>query len=395
MKPVLIVDDEAVIREMVEAMLAEMGYGSHTAVDGADGLEKFQEFKPDIVITDIRMPVMDGIELLAQIKRINHNAEVIVITGFGEIDAAVKALQMDASDFIQKPFNFEAFSVAVKRAQEKLRIKDELSQAQIQLLQAEKMASLGQLAAGVAHEINNPIGFVNSNLGALRKYIEKIENAFQGLESGLQGDDAKRLQAKLDDLMRINKIDFIMEDMNSIISESLEGIQRVKQIVQDLNNFSHVDALEFVPCNVNDCLESALNIIRNEIKRHTVEKNLGDIPTIYCHPQQINQVLLNIIVNAAQAIKGNGLIKIMTAAEKDGVKIEISDNGPGIPENVMGKIFDPFFTTKDVGEGTGLGLNISYGIVRRHGGRLEVKSKVGEGSTFCLRLPMNSPAEKG
>ncbi len=392
MKPVLVVDDEAVTREMVAAMLGELGLESRTAENGSEGLKLFQQFTPDIVITDIRMPKMDGLELLSKIKAANRNTEVLVITGFGEMESAVRALQMDASDFIQKPFNYEAFTVAVKRAQEKLRIKDELSQAQVQLLQAEKMASLGQLAAGVAHEINNPIGFVMSNLGTLKKYIKNVKGMFDEFEGSFDGGEKKEVQTEFQSLKRRLKVDFIMDDMESVITESIDGIQRVRHIVQDLRNFSHVDSKEYMPFNVNECVESTLHIIWNEIKYHCqVEKRLSDVPTIYGYPQQINQVLMNVIINAAQAIKENGLITITTKREEGGVRIEISDNGGGIPEEIISKIFDPFFTTKDVGEGTGLGLNISYGIVRKHGGRMEVKSEVGKGSTFSIRLPEMPP----
>ena len=394
MKPVLIVDDEEIMRQMIAALLQEMGCETVEAEDGAKGLKTFRKVRPEIVITDIRMPGLDGIELLSRIKAIDPNTEVIVVTGFGEIDQAVKALQTDASDFIQKPFNLEALKVAFNRAKEKISIREELEQAQLQLLQSDKMASLGQLAAGVAHEINNPIGFVNSNLSTLTKYVTNITRLINELDAALGKDGNSELYEKYNSLKSRFKTDFIVEDMSSIISESVEGIQRVKQIVQDLKEFSHVDGKKFTEYDINKCVNSALNIVWNELKYHCeVVKNLGEVPLIKCFPQQINQVLMNIIVNAAQACKDKGLIEITTAPESSGVSVTIKDNGSGIKPEYIKKIFDPFFTTKDVGKGTGLGLNITYNIVRKHGGTIDVESEPGKGSTFIVHLPAEPPVK--
>ncbi|NQS98118.1 MAG: response regulator [candidate division Zixibacteria bacterium] len=390
-KPILVIDDEPVIRQMVGLILEEEGYEMVPAEDGVKGLELFKEVKPQIVITDIRMPGLDGTEVLARIKKMNPETEVIVITGHGEINLAIKALQMDASDFIQKPFGFEALSVAVWRAHEKIKVRETLAQTQVQLMHAEKLASLGQLAAGVAHEVNNPIGFVSSNLGTLKKYVEKINRVFELSDSILKGADSS-VYKEYQRIKREHKADFILSDIVSIVDESTEGVERVRLIVQDLKEFSHIDIKKLTLYNINDGVNSTLNIISSEIKnRCKVEKYLGDIPSILCYPQQINQVLMNLLLNSAQAIANEGVITIHTYSEDEGIGLKISDSGVGIPQEIIDKIFDPFFTTKDIGEGSGLGLHIVYNIVNTHGGRIDVKSKAGEGTTFTLFFPKKPP----
>jgi signal transduction histidine kinase len=389
-KPILIIDDEPMIREMVELMLNEDGYRTISFDDGEKGLEAFQQIQPYVVITDIRMPKIDGIEVLTRIKKMRPATEVIVITGHGDMNLAIKALQMNASDFIQKPFGYDVLSVAVKRAYDKIKMSEQLAQAQLQLLQAEKMASLGQLAAGIAHEINNPIGFVNSNLSTLRKYLEKIDNTIKEAEALLAKNDSNLETFK--NIKKNHKLDFILKDMISTIDESLEGTQRVKHIVQGLKEFSHIDTQQLVSHNINDCVNSTVNIAWNELKhRCKLEKRLGKLQPIICHPQQINQVILNLLMNSVEAVGDDGRITITTASENSGVRLEIADNGSGIPEEIIDKIFNPFFTTKEVGKGTGLGLHIVYGIINKHGGRIEVKSEVGKGTNFIIRLPEKPP----
>jgi signal transduction histidine kinase len=374
----------------VELMLNEDGYRTISFDDGEKGLEAFQQIQPYVVITDIRMPKIDGIEVLTRIKKMRPATEVIVITGHGDMNLAIKALQMNASDFIQKPFGYDVLSVAVKRAYDKIKMSEQLAQAQLQLLQAEKMASLGQLAAGIAHEINNPIGFVNSNLSTLRKYLEKIDNTIKEAEALLAKNDSNLETFK--NIKKNHKLDFILKDMISTIDESLEGTQRVKHIVQGLKEFSHIDTQQLVSHNINDCVNSTVNIAWNELKhRCKLEKRLGKLQPIICHPQQINQVILNLLMNSVEAVGDDGRITITTASENSGVRLEIADNGSGIPEEIIDKIFNPFFTTKEVGKGTGLGLHIVYGIINKHGGRIEVKSEVGKGTNFIIRLPEKPP----
>ena len=269
----------------------------------------------------------------------------------------------------------------------------ELSDTQAQLVQSEKLASIGQLAAGVAHEINNPIGFVHSNLGTLGKYFTRINEVLSSLYQGaLQGE--QRPKEELEELWKKSRMDSILSDLENIISESMDGTQRVRTIVRDMKNFSNIDRAEIQPSDLEAGLESTLNIVWNEIKYNAnVERDYASIPAVTCNAQQINQVLLNLLMNAAQAIKEPpGTIVVRTRDLGEGfVAVEIQDNGSGMDEKTKSRIFDPFFTTKAVGEGTGLGLSISYRIIKDHGGHIEVDSEIGKGTTFRLVLPVNGP----
>jgi len=259
--------------------------------------------------------------------------------------------------------------------------------AQQQLLQSEKMAAIGQLAAGVAHEINNPIGFVNSNLGTLKTYSAQILKLLDTYEKlGINGD-----QSAIDAARTEADIDFVREDLPALLAESQEGLSRVTKIVQDLKDFSHVDQTGHQLSDLNAAMESTLNVVWSELKyKAEVVRELGDIPEVDCVPAQINQVFMNLLVNAAQAIETTGRITVRSGFENQHVWFEVLDTGKGMPEAVRKRIFEPFYTTKPVGKGTGLGLSISYDIiVKKHGGRIDVTSEPGLGTCFRLWLPLN------
>jgi PAS domain S-box-containing protein len=243
------------------------------------------------------------------------------------------------------------------------------------LIQSDKLAAIGTLAAGVAHEINNPIGYVNSNLNTMSRYLKKIGQFVESLPN--------------QDNTEIGKMKEILHDFEDAVAESVEGTGRVKKIVADLKSFSRVDKAEKEHSDINEGIKSTLNIVWNELKyKCQVEQDLGELPDLYCMPNQLNQVFMNILVNAGQAIDKNpGLIKIKTWANQDNIFISIKDNGCGIKGGNLNKVFEPFFTTKDVGKGTGLGLSLSYDIIRKHGGNIEVKSEVGVGTEFIISLP--------
>ncbi len=260
----------------------------------------------------------------------------------------------------------------------------ELESAQGKLLQQEKMACIGQLAAGVAHELNNPIGFVHSNLGTLRRYVERIRGLIGVYEAQSPPGNGEIARTR-----RELKVDFMLQDLPALVEESLEGTERMRKIVADLKVFSHPAEQTPKYADLNEGLRSTLNIVHNEIKyKAEVKTEFGDIPPVLCLGGQLNQVFMNLLVNAAQAIAESGVITVATHRGGDEVEVRISDTGCGIPEELLSRIFDPFFTTKDVGKGTGLGLSISCDIVRRHGGTIRVESTVGVGTTFRIRLPV-------
>jgi len=267
---------------------------------------------------------------------------------------------------------------------------DQMTEVHNQLHQSEKMASIGQLAAGVAHEINNPVGYVNSNVETLHNYfsdIFKILDIYEKSENYLMSspDILKIIHKEKEEI----KLEYLRTDICDLMNESLEGLSRVRQIVQDLKDFAHVDEAEWQWVDLHKGLDSTLNIVNNEIKyKAEVVRKYGEIPQISCLPSQINQVFMNILINAAYAIDQDGLITIATGTNEDNVWVEISDNGSGIEKEDIHKLFDPFFTTKPVGTGTGLGLSLSYSIVNKHNGEITVDSKPGEGTTFRIMLPI-------
>ena len=265
-----------------------------------------------------------------------------------------------------------------------------LEEAQNQLLQSEKLASIGQLAAGVAHEINNPVGFVSSNMRTLAGYagnLLELIDAYAAATARVQlpADAA----ATLESIRQSIDIDFLRGDLQDLLRESDDGLQRVRRIVQDLKDFSHVDSGEWQAIDLNACIRSTLNVVWNEIKfKARVEFELGELPAVHCNAPQINQVIMNLLLNAAHAIEGSGTITIRTSHDETMAWFEIEDTGSGMSAQVRKRIFEPFFTTKPVGQGTGLGLSVSYGIVSKHGGRMEVFSTPGVGTRFRVSLPI-------
>jgi len=284
------------------------------------------------------------------------------------------------------------------RANEELmQLNAQLSDAQQKLMQSEKLASIGQLAAGVAHEINNPIGFIFSNFGTLERYLADLFQmlaAYEEAEPSLQGTPAA---ARLKALREKMELSFLKEDIPALMSESKDGITRVRNIVQNLKDFSRVDtSQEWVMADLHHGLDSTLNIVNNEIKyKADVVKSYGQIPDIECLPSELNQVFMNLLVNAAHAIHSErGVISLRTGLDNEAVWVEVQDNGSGIEKENIGRIFDPFFTTKPVGKGTGLGLSLSYGIVKKHLGQIDVSSEPGKGTTFRVTLPLRQPAKE-
>jgi signal transduction histidine kinase len=262
----------------------------------------------------------------------------------------------------------------------------DLQATQVQLIQREKMASVGQLVAGVAHELNNPIGFVYSNVGTLEDFVKRLRAILDVYRAAPLAEPA---QARVDEEWKALKIDYALKYVDSMIEGIREGAERARKIVRDLRVFARTDADVWQAVDLHAELESSLTLVNHLLKeRVTVHRNFGPLPTVECVRSQIDQVFLNLLANAAQAITGPGAITLETRVEHGDAVVTIGDTGPGIRPDVMGRIFDPFFTTKPVGEGTGLGLSISYEIVKKHGGEIRADSPPGGGATFTLRLPL-------
>lgn len=256
-----------------------------------------------------------------------------------------------------------------------------IKHAERQLYQAEKMASVGQLAAGIAHEINNPIGFVRSNLGTARSYVQ----LFAQFAPLVGKKDADRLATA----WRAQNMDFVLEDFASLLDESIVGADRVARIVADLKGFSDIDRVGEHACSINDCVESVCNVAASHVPAGVrLVRELADTPPLHCHPGQLNQALLSLLLNAVQAVNGQGEVVMKTMAGKGEVLVQVSDNGDGIAEENLSRIFEPFFTTREVGQGSGLGLTVCRDIIRAHGGTIEVQSRTGEGACFTVRLPV-------
>ncbi|WP_415897687.1 sensor histidine kinase [Neptuniibacter sp. QD72_48] len=367
-----------------------------------------------------------GTYLTRQLKVLTQAAEVISVGDF-EIKVPVKgqdevadvaiAFNAMASNLHEASARRDEFEIQLKELNRSLeervdeRTKElvvkneqleqankEIKEAQAKLLQSEKMASIGVLAAGVAHEINNPMGFVISNIGTLELYANNYRQllaAHQEIIETPEGEKRDSLIAQLKEFQEELDFEFMNEDLDDLLKDTKEGSARVKDIVQGLKAFSHVDPVEkYELCNLNDCIEATLKVVNNELKYHCkLATDLADIPLTYCLPGKIKQVLLNLLVNAGQAITDTGTIAVSSKVNQDRIEIKIKDSGHGIAKEQIDKLFDPFFTTKKVGEGTGLGLSISYGIiVEEHNGDILVDSEPGKGTCFTLALPILTKA---
>lgn len=320
------------------------------------------------------------------LRKAHANLEHLVAKRTAQLAEINQQLQEDIRQ------RHEAEAELLRRNVELTELNAQLSFTQQQLVQADKMASIGQLAAGVAHEINNPIGYIFSNFSTLQQYLEDLFSMLADYQQAepciAEPDVAGRLRAAR---QRID-LDFLKEDIAALMIESKEGIVRVRHIVQDLKDFSRIDAnQEWTWANLHQGIDSTLNIVSNEVKyKADVVKEYGDLPDIECLPLQINQVVMNLVINAAHAIgPERGCITIRTGRSVDDhVWIDVADTGSGMAPDVLKRIFDPFFTTKAVGKGTGLGLSLSYGIVQKHCGRIEVESELGKGTRFRVLLPI-------
>jgi signal transduction histidine kinase len=395
---VLIAEDDPVSRRLLQGHLEKWGHAVTAAPNGGEAWRLFEQGEFPLVITDWMMPELDGPELIRRIRSAARPGYVYVIllTARAEKTDVVHGMEAGADDFVTKPFDREELRVRVRAGERIVGLEQSLEQqnkalreAQAALVQNEKLASLGRLAAGVAHEINNPIAYVTNNMAVLRRDMQAALGVLELYRGGRPAEAAAREQEA--------DLPFFLEHFARLCDKSLEGLQRIRDIVRNLRDFARLDEAEFKEADLNAAAATALEMVAHEMRAREVEvrTELQPLPAVLCHPGKVNQVLLNLVVNAMQACTARGVVTVRSRAEAPGVVLEVEDTGSGIAPEHRPRLFEPFFTTKPVGQGTGLGLAVSYGIVRDHGGAIEVESEVGRGSTFRVRLPLRPPPGAG
>jgi signal transduction histidine kinase len=403
------VDDEESVCGLFSSCL-EGKYSCVTASNAQEALVRLASEPFALVITDIQMPGLSGVELLRRISDQFPETAVIIASGVDRSQRVLDALRLGASDYLIKPCDMDVLELSVERALERRALlrnarlykaslenhneelasrKAELERLQAQIIHSEKMASLGQLAAGVAHELNNPAGFIYGNMEMLSECGTRLERLLRFY------DDAQLPAPIAAEAEKIKEeIDYkhSLEDLRSIINDCHSGAERIRDVVQNLRLFSRLDEAEFKRINLHEGIESTIRLLTQYYgpERVALERDYGDLPLVECYAGQLNQVWMNILVNAAQATGCGGRVRVATRLENQMAVVAVSDTGDGIAPEHLKKIFDPFFTTKRVGEGTGLGLSITYGIIERHGGSISVQSKLGEGTTFTIAIPVEA-----
>jgi len=395
---VLIAEDDPISRLLLQGHLQKWGHEVTAATTGAEAWRLFEGATFPLVVSDWMMPEMDGPELVRRIRACQRPGYVYVILLTARTQKAdvVQGMEAGADDFVTKPFDREELRVRVRAGERIVQLEHTLAEqnlalreAQAALVQSEKLASLGRLAAGMAHEINNPIAYVTNNVAVLRR---DMLAALEVLDLWRQGDGASaaRLEEELD-------LAYFRTNFARTCDKTLEGLQRVRDIVRNLRDFARLDEADFKEADLNAALASAAEILGHEIRQKGVrlESDFGPLPPVLCHPGKLNQVFLNLLANAVQACDRGGAVTLRSRAEGDDVVLEVQDNGSGIKPEHRARLFEPFFTTKPIGQGTGLGLSVSFGIVRDHGGVIEVESEVGRGSPFRVRLPRQPPPTGG
>jgi two-component system NtrC family sensor kinase len=391
---ILIADDDPVSRRLLQNYLQKWGYEVTTAQDGAEAWRLFEAESFPMVITDWMMPELDGSGLIRRIRGAQRPGYVyaMLLTAKSQKEDLVEGMEAGADDFLTKPFDRDELRVRLRAGERIIRLEHHLRETQATLVQNEQLVGLGRLAAGVAHEINNPIAYVINNIAVLRRDLQAV---LAVLDKYGQGREAlARCEPGLaEELVRLEQesdLGYFRENYDRMFDRSAEGLQRIRAIVQNLRDFARLDEAEYKEVDLNAALRSTLESLGHESNQKAirVETDLGEISPIACHPAKINQVFYHILLNAIQASEGGGSIELRTRPEAEGgACVEVEDHGGGIAPEHLPHIFEPFFTTKPVGDGTGLGLSVSYGIVRDHGGSLEVESIPGKGSTFRIRLP--------
>jgi len=418
---ILVVEDYPPALEFMSTILTKAGYQVRVSIDGENALDSVQAKLPDLILMDINMPGMSGIDVCRLLKDDleTKNVPIIFLSALEEIDLKVKALEAGGVDYVTKPIGSSEILARVNthltmyflqqkleaqsqelivKIEERKKEQEKIARIEKQYHQAQKLEALGQLAAGLAHEFNNPLSFISSNLDALSNYMKTLDvliKDYQNLGKSMRNSSQENLSdeiiKQIQDISAYEKnmaIDYLREDIPELVKDCRDGTERIGKIVNDFKSFAHPGKGKPMFTNINKSLESTLNIAAHELKdKTTISKDFGEIPLIEGFPQKLNQAFLSILMNAAHAIEEKGEIRIQTKTENENVIISISDNGCGIEKENLPKIFDPFFTTKEIGRGLGLGLNSTYNIIEQHRGMIHVESSVGKGTAVTITLP--------
>lgn len=407
---ILIVDDEETVQNLFAGFLSDL-YICETAASCDEALAHLAHRTYGLVLSDIQMPGRNGVELLREIRQHYPDTAVIMVSGVGRPQRIRDTLQIGAVDYLTKPCELEVLGLSVQRALERRNLvlmarsyradlerqnvelaarKAQLERLQAEIVHSEKMAGLGRLAAGIAHELNNPAGFIYGNMDLISSYLGRLEMLLSKYERvSLSKAEATELNLTKEEI----RYDSLLPDLRSMIADCAEGAERIREVVQNLRTFSRLDEAEFKKIDLHEGIDATIRLLSRYYGsgRIRLVREYGQIPQVNCYAGQLNQVWTNLLVNAAQAIAGEGEVKISTLVEVDSVSVTIADTGCGIGPDELPKIFDPFFTTKPVGEGTGLGLSITYGIIERHGGTIGVESVLGDGTKVRVSIPIDSP----
>ncbi len=407
-------DDEEQVRNLLSSYLGE-SYLCSKAASADEALQLLAAEPHALVIADVVMPGRNGIELLREITARHPDTMVVMVSGIARTQRVLDAVRLGAYDYLIKPCDLDVLSMTVERALERRallraarhykvdlerrneelrRRKTELESLQSQIVQSEKMASIGQLAAGVAHELNNPAGFLYGNMELLGECVRGLERLLLFYETvPLAGEDAARARAIKDEI----DYERTLEDLRSIVADCRDGAERIRDVVQNLRTFSRLDEAEFKKVDIHEGLDSTIRLLSRYYAPGHIKlaRDYGELPPVDCYAGQLNQVWLNLLVNAAHATREGGEVLIITRGEGERVVVTVSDTGCGIAPEHLTRIFDPFFTTKPVGEGTGLGLSVTYSIVERHSGEITIESELGKGTTFTVTLPVDARHASG